>query len=98
MIIVTHPSKSFTFTAKGTPRRRAILMDYSKEIDAAYEAVDKFFVSSILAPQKWIIDDITEWIQRIVQSLLRTDAQISDTQDFFAVGVDRSDIASLFFE
>ncbi|KAK0190081.1 NRPS-like enzyme [Armillaria mellea] len=88
MIIVAHPSKPFTFTAKGTPRRRAILTDYSKEIDAAYEAVDKSFVSSIPAPQKWITDDITEWIRRIVQSLLRTDAQISDTQDFFAVGVD----------
>lgn len=88
MIIVTYPSKPFTFTAKGTPRRRAILVDYSKEIDAAYDAVDKTFVSSIPAPQKWTIDDIIEWIRRIVQSLLRTDAQISDTQDFFTVGVD----------
>ncbi len=97
MIIVTHPSKPFTFTAKGTPRRQAILTAYSKEIDTAYEAVDKTFVSNIPAPQKWIIDDITGWIRRIVQSLLRTDAQISDTQNFFAVGVDRSDIVTFLF-
>ncbi|KAK0492004.1 NRPS-like enzyme [Armillaria luteobubalina] len=45
---------------------------FTKEIDAAYDAVDKTFVSSIPAPQ----------------NLLRTDAQISDTQDFFTVGVD----------
>ncbi|KAK0231808.1 NRPS-like enzyme [Armillaria nabsnona] len=88
MIIVAHPSKPFTFTAKGTPRRRAILTAYSKEIDAAYEAVDNISVSNIPAPQKWNIDEITEWIRRVVHSLLRTDAQISDTQDLFVVGVD----------
>ncbi|KAK0449007.1 NRPS-like enzyme [Desarmillaria tabescens] len=88
MIIVTHPSKSFTYTAKGTPRRPAILKAYSKEIEAAYEAVDKISASDIPAPQEWNIDDITEWIRRIVHSFLRTDGQISDTQDVFAVGVD----------
>ncbi|KAK0201251.1 NRPS-like enzyme [Desarmillaria ectypa] len=88
MIIVTHPSKPFTFTAKGTLRRPAILEAYSKEIEAVYEAVDKISVSSIRAPQKWSLDDITEWIRRILQSLLRADAKISDMQDIFVVGVD----------
>lgn len=90
MIIVTHPSKPFTFTAKGTPRRRAILTAYSKEIDAAYEAVDNVSVSNIPAPQKWNIDEIKDWIRRVVHNLLRADAQISDAQDLFVVGVDRS--------
>ncbi|PBK87975.1 NRPS-like enzyme [Armillaria gallica] len=88
MIIVTYLSKPFTFTAKGTPRRRAILTAYSKEIDAAYETVDNISVSNIPAPQKWNIDEITEWIRRVVHSLLRTDSQVSDTQDLFIVGVD----------
>ncbi|KAK0492011.1 NRPS-like enzyme [Armillaria luteobubalina] len=88
MIIVTHPSKPFTFTSKGTLRRRAILEAYSKEIEAAYEAVDNISVSNIVAPQKWNIDEIKDWIRRVVHNLLRTDAQISDTQDLFVVGVD----------
>ncbi|KAK0465824.1 NRPS-like enzyme [Armillaria novae-zelandiae] len=88
MIIVTHPSKSFTFTSKGTLRRRAILEAYSKEIEAAYEAVDNISVSNIPAPQKWNIDEIKNWIRRIVRNLLRADAQIDDTQDLFVVGVD----------
>ncbi|KAG7441925.1 acetyl-CoA synthetase-like protein [Guyanagaster necrorhizus] len=88
MIVVTHPSKPFTFTSKGTLRRGAILEAYIKEIDAAYEAVDNISPSNILVPQKWSIDEITEWIRRIVHTLLCTDVQISDEQDLFAVGVD----------
>ncbi|PBK64722.1 acetyl-CoA synthetase-like protein [Armillaria solidipes] len=88
MIIVTHPSKPFTFTSKGTLRRPAILEAYSKEIEAAYEAVDNISVSNIPAPQKWNIDEIKDWIRRVVRNLLRADAQISDTQDLFVVGVD----------
>ncbi|KAG7441935.1 acetyl-CoA synthetase-like protein [Guyanagaster necrorhizus] len=88
MIIVTHPSKPFTFTVKGTLRRGAILEAYSKEIDGAYEAVDNISPSNIPVPQKWSIDEITEWIRRIVHTLLCTDVQISDEQDLFALGVD----------
>ncbi|KAK0190058.1 hypothetical protein F5146DRAFT_1139593 [Armillaria mellea] len=90
MIVVTHPSKPFTFTSKGTLRRPAILEAYSKEIEAAYEAVDNISVSNIPAPQKWNIDEVKDWIRRVMHNLLRTDAQISDTQDLFVVGVDRS--------
>ncbi|KAG7451555.1 acetyl-CoA synthetase-like protein [Guyanagaster necrorhizus] len=50
MIIITHPSKPFTFTPKGTLRRPAILKAYSREIEAAYEAVDKISLYNIPAP------------------------------------------------
>ncbi|PBK87982.1 acetyl-CoA synthetase-like protein [Armillaria gallica] len=87
MIIVTHPSKPFMFTSKETLRRPAILEAYSREIEAAYEAVNNVSVSNIPAPQKWNIDEIEDWIRHVVHNLLPADAQISDTQDLFVVGV-----------
>ncbi|KAK0201258.1 hypothetical protein DFS33DRAFT_1235807, partial [Desarmillaria ectypa] len=83
MIVIAHPLKLFTFTVKGTPQRPAILKAYRKEIEAVYEAVNMICISDILAPQKWSLDNIPEWIRCIVQSLLCADAQISDIQDMF---------------
>ncbi len=54
--------------------------------------VDNVSVSNIPAAQKWNIDEIKDWIQHVVHNLLCVGAQISDAQDLFVVGVDRSAI------
>lgn len=41
MIIVAKPTKPFTYTAKNTARRQAILTDYSDDILAVYETVEE---------------------------------------------------------
>ena len=40
MIIVSSPSKPFTYTAKSTPRRSAIINEYKPDIDALYATVE----------------------------------------------------------
>ncbi|KAJ6475681.1 hypothetical protein DFH09DRAFT_1379760 [Mycena vulgaris] len=46
MIVLAKPSRPFQVTAKGTPRRQAILDDYTQDIDAAYTAFDNGAIGS----------------------------------------------------
>ena len=53
MITVSTPEKPFTYTAKNTPRRHAIIREYEPEIDALYAAVDESTQADIEPPHSW---------------------------------------------
>lgn len=88
MILVSSPSKPLTFTAKLTPRRQAIINEYSEEIEALYSAADTSAraADNIPPPVHWTLEETTAFIRKIVASVL--DLQIPDTDDLFLHGCD----------
>ncbi|KAK0480581.1 hypothetical protein IW261DRAFT_1473414 [Armillaria novae-zelandiae] len=86
MIVVAKPTKPFTYTAKNTARRQAILTDYSDEILAAYETVAESTQANIPPPSQW--DDVSteEFVRNVVLQVLAR--SISDDDDFFQHGCD----------
>ncbi|KAK0201265.1 hypothetical protein DFS33DRAFT_1277546 [Desarmillaria ectypa] len=88
MIIVSHPSKPFEFTLKGTPRRRAIVQTYNDDIEAAYQAAEKISQTGIALPEMWTLNGTTEWIRRVAHSIIQVDEAIADSEDLFSIGAD----------
>ncbi|KAF5371569.1 hypothetical protein D9758_003563 [Tetrapyrgos nigripes] len=86
MILVANPAKPFTYTAKNTARRQAILDDYAQEINEMYRTVEESTQSSIPAPQEWSIGSAQEFVRVVVQKVLQKN--ISDQDDFFEHGCD----------
>ncbi|KAF5346966.1 hypothetical protein D9758_010089 [Tetrapyrgos nigripes] len=86
MILVANPAKPFTYTAKNTIRRQAIVNDYDQEIKEMYRTVDESTQASIPAPQDWDIRPTKEFVQAVVQKVLQKD--ISDQDDLFEHGCD----------
>ncbi|KAK0491291.1 hypothetical protein IW261DRAFT_1547429 [Armillaria novae-zelandiae] len=90
MILVAKPRKPFTYTAKNTARRQAILDDYSEEILAVYKTVEEGTQASIPPPLDW--DDISTkefvrtvvsqatWIRNTLFRALRDTAKIDTRQ------------------
>lgn len=85
MVIVTHPSKPFTYTPKGGLRRAQILTEYEPEIDAAYKAVEA--ISSEEPPTDWSPDNALAFVKSTVKSILKGD--IEEHEDIFLRGCDR---------
>ncbi|KAH7912698.1 hypothetical protein BJ138DRAFT_1083028 [Hygrophoropsis aurantiaca] len=86
MIIVSKPSKPFTYTAKNTPRRQAIIADYEDEINALYNAVEESTQSGITPPLHWDQQSTCAFVRKAVSSVMgRT---ISDDDDIFQQGCD----------
>ncbi|KAI0691830.1 hypothetical protein BC835DRAFT_1278821 [Cytidiella melzeri] len=81
MILVSSPNKPFTFTAKGTPRRYAVLDEYAPEIDALYAAVEESTQADIPSPQLWDSAGTTEFVRTVVNKVLSR--PVSDSQDIF---------------
>lgn len=87
MILIASPSKPFTYTAKGTARRQAIIADYAEEIDTLYKAVAETTQSDIGAPDVW---DLTHTLAFLRQSVTRVLAKdVGDEDDIFQYGCDR---------
>lgn len=87
------PSKPFTYTAKGTARRQAIITDYEPEIADMYERYERNASGSgmsagISPPTSLGEEDIVCFIRSLVQTALGR--EISDTVDVFQYGCDRS--------
>lgn len=88
MIVLATPSRSFQVTAKGTPRRQAILEDYAQDIDAAYVAFNR--AAALAGPQvhgKISVDDALEIVRQQVHTNVRP--SISDNENLFDAGADR---------
>ncbi|KAK0461852.1 uncharacterized protein EV420DRAFT_1665230 [Desarmillaria tabescens] len=87
MILVAKPRKPFTYTAKNTARRQAILDDYSEEITAVYKTVEESTQANIPPPLEW--DDIStkEFVRTVVFQVLSH--SISEDDDLFQHGCDR---------
>ncbi|KAK7453562.1 hypothetical protein VKT23_001446 [Stygiomarasmius scandens] len=87
MILVTSPSKPFTYTAKNTPRRNAILKDYASEIEEIYSNMEESTQSNIAAPTNWDVTASTGFVRAIVQKVL-SNHDIKDDDDLFQHGGD----------
>ncbi|KAG7444602.1 NRPS-like enzyme [Guyanagaster necrorhizus] len=86
MILIAKPTKPFEFTAKGTPRRSAILKTYKEEIEALYKTLDHLFPADVVIPQVWSLKNITTMIRDIVRAVFERD--VNDTDDIFVAGGD----------
>ena len=87
MITVSTPDKPFTYTAKNTPRRHAIIREYEPEIDALYAAVDESTQADIEPPHSWNFASAKEFVKAVIKRVL--DHDIAETQDLFHSGCDR---------
>ena len=90
MIIVTSPDKPFSYTAKGSLRRQAIIKEYDAEIDAAYAAVEESSQENIAAPTEWNILNVSDFVREVVlRTMKRNTDSLSDNADLFEMGLDR---------
>jgi len=87
MILVAKPSKPFTYTAKLTTRRQAILNEYREEIEELYASVDETAQSEIEPPESWTLQQTLLYIRQIVGSVLKHN--VKDDDDIFHSGCDR---------
>ena len=87
MIIVTDPAKPFTYTAKNTLRRQAIIAEYEPEIEALYAAVDETTQADLGPPTSWDLIHTTEFVRGVITRVLKQ--PVKDTDDIFQQGCDR---------
>ena len=87
MILVTLPDKPFMLTAKGTPRRQAILDEYASEIKALYSSVEQSTQSHLPAPRMWNAEETKQFVRAVVTNVIGQ--SLADTQDLFKHGCDR---------
>ncbi|EIW79995.1 acetyl-CoA synthetase-like protein [Coniophora puteana RWD-64-598 SS2] len=86
MIIVASPSKPFTYTAKNTARRQAIIDTYEEEIEKAYSSAHESTQSGISPPSEWSQAQTLSFVRKIVYSALGQ--EIPDDVDLFQHGCD----------
>ncbi|THH29826.1 hypothetical protein EUX98_g4377 [Antrodiella citrinella] len=87
MILVARPSKPFSYTAKNTPRRQAIINEYEPEINELYEGPEKSGDSSFpVVSQQWNEDETVQFIRGAIMSAI--DKTVGDDDDIFQYGCD----------
>lgn len=87
MIIVASPCKPFTYTAKGTVRRPAVIANYDDEINELYNTVALTTQTSVSSPSDWSLDQTKQFVRTIIANVLTT--SIDDDVDLFQNGCDR---------
>ncbi|KAJ7046114.1 hypothetical protein C8F04DRAFT_1322704 [Mycena alexandri] len=86
MILVAKPEKPFTYTAKTTVRRQAVIADYEDEIEALYDAVEESATLNIPPLLNWDAESILEFVRNAICSVL--DMDLGDHVDIFQHGCD----------
>ncbi|KAG7447913.1 acetyl-CoA synthetase-like protein [Guyanagaster necrorhizus] len=86
MILVAKPVKPFTYTAKHTARRQAILNDYIEEISDLYQSVEDSTQANISLPFEWNAKSTKSFIRTVVLQVLSH--SILDDDDLFQHGCD----------
>lgn len=87
MILVADPSKPIELTAKGTPRRQAVLDMYQHEIRDVYAMVEQSSQTHLTAPENYDAATSLEFIRRVVAEVM---VEIpGDDDDIFQRGCDR---------
>jgi hypothetical protein len=87
MVLVESSAKPFTYTAKNTPRRQAIINEYEPEIDAAYQAVRESSQTDVPSPEEWDEISILHFVRAIVQRVMGK--EVGDDVNLFEHGCDR---------
>ncbi len=72
MIIVTAPSKPFTYNVKGYPRRVSVLQEYSDEIGALYTVVEQTSRSDVSPPSTWDNAGILGFKRQMIADISKT--------------------------
>ncbi|KAF8989698.1 hypothetical protein BDQ17DRAFT_1288470, partial [Cyathus striatus] len=85
-ILIANPSKPFEFTAKGTPKRHAVLKAYSPEIENIYQASEQYTLTKVPAPVNWKLDEVRQFLRAVIVSVLGLD--ITDSESIFLAGAD----------
>ncbi|KAJ7596508.1 NRPS-like enzyme [Mycena floridula] len=86
MILVADPAKPFTYTAKATIRRQAILDSYAHEIRNAYDAVASISHTDQALSVRHNLKDITHWVRDLFRKIIGS--HVKDTEDLFSLGGD----------
>ncbi|KAJ7635327.1 hypothetical protein FB45DRAFT_1057185 [Roridomyces roridus] len=86
MILVSKPSKPFTYTAKMTVRRQAVIADYEEEFDQLYKLIEESAALNIPQLQAWDAASILDFVRNAVHSLMKAD--VGDDEDIFQHGCD----------
>ena len=85
MIMVTSPSKPFTYNMKGLPRR-TILREYEDEIEALYDVVGQSSQAEIPPPSSWEKEDVKTFVRTTVRHVLGR--SLPEDADLFRNGCD----------
>ncbi|KAJ7769931.1 hypothetical protein B0H16DRAFT_1516867 [Mycena metata] len=85
MILVSSPTKPFTYTAKNTARRQAIIADYEIEIDAVYATVEETTQAGTRL-EAWDSLSTLEFVREVVRSVMSS--PVEDEDDIFQHGCD----------
>ncbi|KAJ6629893.1 hypothetical protein B0H10DRAFT_1775629 [Mycena sp. CBHHK59/15] len=86
MILVAKPKKPFTYTAKMTARRQAIITEYEPEIAEIYDTVEETTQSNIPPPEEWDPEATLDFVRNIVRKVLV--GSVQDNDDIFQYGCD----------
>ncbi|KAH6912217.1 hypothetical protein BKA70DRAFT_1535515 [Coprinopsis sp. MPI-PUGE-AT-0042] len=86
MISISDPSKPFKYTAKGTPRRQAILQDYEEEIARLYGHSSPVIKCGIPLPECWNPQSALSFVGSVIRKTLSP--RIQDNDDIFDHGCD----------
>lgn len=87
MITVSSPEKPFTYTAKNTLRRQAIINEYEAEINALYDVVEESTQADLKAPSTWTFSSTVSFIREVISRVMGV--TVSDWDDIFHQGCDR---------
>ncbi|KAJ7464987.1 hypothetical protein B0H11DRAFT_2050421 [Mycena galericulata] len=86
MILVPKPIKPFTYTAKMTVRRQAVIADYEEEIAALYETVEQTTSLNIPPLIQGDAASILEFVRNAILNVMEKD--VGDDEDIFQHGCD----------
>ncbi|KAF7355647.1 Acetyl-CoA synthetase-like protein [Mycena sanguinolenta] len=86
MILVAKPNKPFTYTAKMTARRQAIITDYEEEIADVYNAVEETTRSGVSPPVEWNPTSTLDFVRAVVRKVVAS--SFDDDADIFRHGCD----------
>ncbi|KAJ7103042.1 hypothetical protein B0H15DRAFT_810726 [Mycena belliarum] len=86
MILVADPSKPIELTAKGTPRRQAVLNTYDPEIRSVYAAVEESSQTHLTAPDTYAAQGSLNFVRHVVSKVMRE--MPGDDDDIFQHGCD----------
>ncbi|KAF8577132.1 NAD(P)-binding protein [Ramaria rubella] len=93
-IILASPTKPFTYTAKGTPRKGAILVEYDSEIKAMYQAIQHSSQTDIPIPLGssreggWTPEENLVFVREVVRNVMTRAKDMGDDDDIFRCGCD----------
>ena len=89
MILVSGEEKPFVYSAKGDPRRKAVIADYEAEIEELYQTVEDTTIGGLNSATTLPLEESIVYVRAVVLGVMMT--TLGDDDDLFAHGCDRFD-------